>query len=81
MNITYNKRNTCPELRIEICRVVGFSYVIFTFCCAGAPGVERGEGQEAERGGGPAAGPELAGPDLEAPARAGDQMKSETLET
>lgn len=43
-------------------------------CRPGAPGAESGGGPEAETGGGRAAGAEPAGPDLVAPARAGDQM-------
>lgn len=51
----------------------------FCFFCPGAPGAETGEGPEAETGGGQAAGAEPGGPDLEAPARAEKQMKSEAL--
>lgn len=51
------------------------------FCGPGDPGAETGGGPEAERGGGPAAGTELGGPDLAAPARAGEQMKSEILKS
>lgn len=43
----------------------------------GVPGAGKGGGPEAERGGGRAAGLEPEGPDLVAPAKAEDQMKSQ----
>lgn len=49
------------------------------FSCPGAPGAETGGGPEAETGGGQAAGAEPGGPDLEAPARAEKQKKSEAF--
>lgn len=42
-----------------------------------APGAETGGGPEAEKGGGRVAGAGPGGPDLAAPARAGEQMKSQ----
>ena len=47
------------------------------FCGPDAPGAETGGGPEAEKGGGRVAGAGPGGPDLAAPARAGEQMKSE----
>ena len=54
------------------------SCVCVCLCCPDAPGAEKGGGPGAERGGGLAAGPEQGGPDLVAPARAGER-KSEVF--
>lgn len=56
-----------------------FEFSYLCFACPGAPGAENGGGPEAETGGDQAAGAEPGGPDLEAPARAEKQMKSEAL--
>lgn len=52
---------------------------IFIWYCAGVPEAETGGEPGAEKGGGLAAEPELGGPDLAAPLKAGE-MKSENLQ-
>lgn len=73
------------EVKDQCCLPVVFLFLCISLClyvcpcCPGAPEAETGGEPEAEKGGGLAAEPEPGGPDLAAPARAGE-MKSEDLQ-